>query len=126
MKKLLLLSAGIIVGVGASQAVVQLRAATGPMVYNVYEANITDEAACTKALPEVEKLIKETGGQRVAGGFNKSKLMRGKPELGNRFVIVSWPDMAAYQKAQDDGIKAWVEKNAPNAREVITQGVEAK
>ena len=94
MKKiLLLLTAGIIVGVGASQASIQLRAATGPAVYNVYEANIKDVDAYEKALPEVGKFIKESGGVRVAGGFNKSKTMRGAP-VGNRlssFAGTTWP-----------------------------------
>ena len=124
-KTLLLLTAGIIVGVGASQASIQLRAATGPAVYNVYEANIKDVDGYEKALPEVGKFIKESGGVRVAGGFNKSKTMRGVP-VGNRFVIVRWDDMAAYEKGQSMGIKAWVDKYAPDAREIVTEGVEAK
>ena len=65
------------------------------------------------------------GGVRVAGGFDKSKTMRGAP-VGNRFVIVRWDDMAAYEKGQSMGIKAWVDKHAPDAREIITESVEGK
>jgi len=79
----------------------------------------------TKALPEVDKIIKENGGQRVAGGFNKTKLLSGLP-VGNRYVIIRWDDIAAYEKAWDGGIKAWVNKNAPDARQILAEGVEPK
>jgi hypothetical protein len=111
---------------GAGGATLYTQAATGPAVYNVYEANITDEAAYTAALPDVDKIIKATGGERVAGGFHKAKLVRGKQELGNRYVIVRWPSEEAYAKGQSDGIKAWVDKHAPDAREVMAEGVEGK
>jgi hypothetical protein len=74
LKSALLLGAGIAIGAGAIQG---LHAASGAPVYTVYEANITDEASCTKALPDVEKWIKENHGTRVAGGFNKTKLVSG-------------------------------------------------
>ena len=111
---------------GAGGATLYTHAATGPAVYNVYEANVTDEAAYTKALPEVQKVIKETGGEYIAGGFNKAKLVRGKPAIGNRFVIIRYPNQADYEKGQSEGIKAWVDKNAPEAREIVAQGVEMK
>jgi hypothetical protein len=44
---------------GAGGATLYTHAATGPEFYNVYEANVTDEAAYKQALPEVQKLIKE-------------------------------------------------------------------
>ena len=44
LKSALLVTAGIIVGAGALQA---LKAAEGPGIYTVYEANIQDEAAYT-------------------------------------------------------------------------------
>src|SRR5262249_28074005 len=91
LKSALLVTAGIIVGAGALQA---LKAAEGPGIYTVYEANIQDEAAYTAALPEVEKYIKENGGMRVAGGFNKAKLIDGKPPVGNRLsssIGPTWP-----------------------------------
>ena len=87
LKSALLLGAGIAIGAGAIHG---LHAATGAPVYTVYEANITDEASYTKALPEVEKYIKENGGTRVGGGFNKTKLISGQPAVGNRYVLVRW------------------------------------
>ena len=62
----------------------------------------------------------------VAGGFNKAKLTNGKEPVGNRYVILRWDSMEAYEKGQKDGIKAWIEKNAPDAREVVAEAVEAK
>ena len=87
MKSASLLTAGAIIGIGALQG---LRAATGPQVYAVFEANVADEAAYTKALPDVQKVIKEHGGALIAGSFNKTKLISGKPAVGNRFVILRW------------------------------------
>ena len=53
---------------------------------------------------EVKKSIKGNGGQRLAGGFNKAKLVDGTGAVGNRYVIVSWPNAAAFKKAQSDGL----------------------
>jgi len=71
LKSALLVTASMIVGAGSVQLLHSVNAATGPSAYVVYEANITDEAAYTKALPDVEKIIKESGGTRIAGGFYK-------------------------------------------------------
>jgi hypothetical protein len=122
LKSALLLGAGIAIGVGAIQG---LHAATGSSVYSVYEANVTDEAAYTRALPDVDKLIKENNGVRVAGGFNKTKLISGLP-VGNRYVIIRWDSEEAFTKALNGGIKAWIEKNAPDARQIMAEGVKAK
>jgi uncharacterized protein (DUF1330 family) len=121
-KSALLLGAGIAIGVGAIQG---LHAATGPSVYAVFEANVTDEAAYAKALPDVQKMIKETGGNYIAGGFNKTKLISGLP-VGNRYVILRWDSEADYTRFLDGGAKAWIQKNAPDARQILAQGVEAK
>jgi hypothetical protein len=123
LKSALLVTAGIIVGAGALQA---LKAAEGPGIYTVYEANIQDEAAYTAALPEVEKYIKENGGMRVAGGFNKAKLIDGKPPVGNRFVIVHWTNMASFDSAQTAGLKAWIDKHGNGARQIAAEAVEMK
>lgn len=123
LKSALLLSAGVIIGAGAISAI---HAATGPGVYTVYEANVTDEAAYAKALPDVDKLIKNNGGTRVAGGFNKARLVDGKTPVGNRYVIIRWESASAFDRAEDDGVRAWIEKNAPEARQIVVEGVEAK
>jgi hypothetical protein len=123
LKSALLLGAGIAIGAGAIQG---LHAATGPGVYSVYEANVKDEAAYAKALPEVQKIIKENTGVYVAGGFNKAKLTSGKEPVGNRYVIFRWDSAEAFEKGQNAGIRAWTQKNAPDAREVMTEAVEMK
>jgi hypothetical protein len=123
LKSALLLGTGIAIGAAAIQG---LRAATGPMVYTVYEANVTDEATYAKALPEVDKYIKNNGGTRVAGGFNKARLAEGKIPVGNRYVIIRWEGMSAFDRAEDNGIRDWIEKNAPDARQIVVEGVETK
>ena len=75
MKSVLLATTSLIVGIGVGIGA-SLHAATGPGVYTVYEANVTDEAAYTKALPDVEKVIKENTGVRVAGGFQQGQADR--------------------------------------------------
>jgi hypothetical protein len=111
---------------GAGGATLYSNAATGPAVYTVYEATVKDEAAYTAALPSAQKLIKDNGGVYVAGGFNKARLVDGKPPVGNRFVIIRYDNMAAFDRAEDDGIRAWIAKNAPEARQVVVEGVEQK
>jgi uncharacterized protein (DUF1330 family) len=110
---------------GAGGATLYTHAATGPAVYSVYEANVKDVAAYTAALPEVNKIIKEHNGQRVAGGFDKTKTISGSP-AGNRFVILKWDDMASFDKSYDGGVKAWIEKNGPGARQIVVESVEPK
>ena len=103
-----------------------INAATGPAFYTVYEATVKDEASYSAALPEVAKMIKEHNGERVAGGFNKAKVNMGKPDVGNRYVIIRFNNEADANKFWDDGGKAWVEKHAPDARNIIVEGVEQK
>jgi uncharacterized protein (DUF1330 family) len=123
LKSALLVTAGIIVGVGATQ-LTALKAATGPSAYVVYEANVTDQDAYTKALPEAQKLLKEHGATLIAGGFNKAKATMGAP-AANRYVIIRYENQDAVDKFWEGGGKAWVEKNAPTARSVTVEGLEA-
>src|SRR6478672_8513442 len=83
---------------GAGGASLYTRASTGPAVYNVFEANVTDEDAYKKALPEVQKIVTANSGVYLAGGFNKAKTDFGKPETGNRFVIIRYDSEAAFDK----------------------------
>jgi hypothetical protein len=115
----------MVIGAGSVQLLHSVNAATGPSIYAVYEANVTDEAAYTKALPDAQKLIKDNGGLYVAGGFNKAKVNFGNPPAGNRYVIIRWENEAAFDKFWSGGGKDWVEKNAPGARQMLVEGVEA-
>src|SRR6516225_10887418 len=121
LKNAFLLSAGAMFGIIGLQA---LHAASRPGVDTVYEANVTDEAAYTKALPDVEKVIKENSGVRVAGGFNKAKLIDGKTRVANRYVILKWDSEEAFAKAEAGGIKAWLTKNAPaDYRQIMVESI---
>jgi uncharacterized protein (DUF1330 family) len=111
---------------GAGGATLYTHAATGPMVYTVYEANVPDEAAYSKALPDVQKLIKENGGVYLAGGFNKAKVDHGGPPVGNRYVILRYENEAAYDKFYNGGGKEWIDKHAPEARDIKVEGIEPK
>ena len=111
---------------GAGGATLYTHADTGPAVFEIYENNVTDEAAYKAALPEAIKFVKDNGGEYLAGGFNKPKLMHGKQAVGNRFVVIRYPNEAAQMKAQTDGLKAWIEKNAPEARDIAAQAWEMK
>ena len=95
-------------------------------MYSVYEATVADVTAYTNALPEVEKILKEHGAQRLAGGFDKAKLIDGKPPVGNRYVIIKWDSEEAFTKAQSAGTQAWIKKNAPEARQIMVESVESK
>ena len=129
LKSALLLTAGIIVGASGlaladmTQQALKANAASGPPVYAVFEANVADEAAYTKALPDVRKMIKENGGEPIAGGFNRTKLVMGKPTR-QPHVILRWESEEAFTKAHTGGVKAWIEKNAPEAREIMVQSFE--
>jgi uncharacterized protein (DUF1330 family) len=96
------------------------------MVYTVYEAHVTDEAAYSKALSDVQKIIKDSGGVYIAGGFNKAKLDHGGPAVGNRYVIIRFENEAAFNKYWSGGGKEWIDKNAPEARQLQVEGIEPK
>ena len=72
------------------------------------------------------KSSRRTAASIIAGGFNKAKTDFGKPETGNRFVIIRYDSDAAYDKFWNGGGKAWIEKYAPQARSVRVEGVEQK
>jgi uncharacterized protein (DUF1330 family) len=113
----LMLASALAIGAAGGAAFAQSKVP----VYSVFEAHVKDEAAYAKALPEVQKLIKDQGGEYIAGGFNKTKMQSGTP-AGNRYVVIKWEDMAAFDKAFNNGIKAWVDKNAPDARQLVVEG----
>ena len=101
--------------------------ASGPSIYSVYEANVTDEAAYRQALPEIQKLIKDNGGSYIAGGFNKATVNHGSPAAGNRVVIVRFNSDADYDTYYNKaGGKAWIDKYAPQARNIKVEGIEQK
>ncbi|MBV9530144.1 MAG: hypothetical protein JO283_03475 [Bradyrhizobium sp.] len=71
-------------------------------------------------------MIKEHGGEYIAGGFNKAKVDHRSPPACNRYVIIRYESEAAYHKFWNGGGKAWIDKNAPEARNIKVEGMEAK
>ena len=117
LKSALLIGAGVIIGAGAIQG---LHAAAGGAVYTVYEATVKDEASYSKDLPQVAEMLKEHHGTRIAGGFNKAKATMGAP-AGNRYVIIKFDNEADNNAFWEKGGKAWVEKHAPDARNIVVE-----
>jgi uncharacterized protein (DUF1330 family) len=99
------LAAGFALGAGAIQV---LHAQAKPPVCAIAMVNVKDQDGYTKDfLPKVQPGIKETGGEYLAGGMNKTTWFDGeKPPT--RVVIVKWPSMDAWNKFEnsDAGKKA--------------------
>jgi uncharacterized protein (DUF1330 family) len=97
-KTLLLMTAGFIVGVGATQL---LHAATEAPAYAVGLINVKDQAGYEKEfLPKAREIIKEHGGVYTARGFNKTTHFDGPPPP-NRVVIIKFESLAAVKKWWD-------------------------
>ena len=62
----------------------------------------------------------------AAGWGFKAKVDHGGPAVGNRYMIIRYEDEAAYDKFYDGGGKEWIDKHAPEAREIKVEGVEPK
>ena len=79
------------IAVSACGAAIVKEQTTAPAylpAYFVGLVNVKDEEGYTKEfLPKVQPLIKEAGGEYVAGGFNKAHPITGEPPP-NRVVII--------------------------------------
>jgi uncharacterized protein (DUF1330 family) len=92
----LILAAGFSLGVGVTQG---LHAAASPPAYVVNEITVTDEEGYKKDfLPGAQKAIDDNGGKYIAGGFNKTFAITGKPPA-ERVVILQFENM--------NKVKAW-------------------
>jgi uncharacterized protein (DUF1330 family) len=92
----LILAAGFSLGVGVTHG---LHAAASPPAYVVNEITVTDEEGYKKDfLPGAQKAIDDNGGKYIAGGFNKTFAITGKPPA-ERVVILQFENM--------DKVKAW-------------------
>jgi hypothetical protein len=110
---------------GAGGATLYTQAATGPAFYAVYEANVTDEDAYKKALPDAQKIIR-SWRRLCRWRLHKAKVDHGGPAVGNRYVIIRYENETAYDKFYNGGGKEWIDKHAPQAREIKVEGVEQK
>jgi uncharacterized protein (DUF1330 family) len=92
----LILAAGFSLGVGVTHS---LHAAASPRAYVVNEITVTDEEGYKKDfLPGAQKAIDDNGGKYIAGGFNKTFAITGKPPA-ERVVILQFENM--------NKVKAW-------------------
>ena len=103
LKSALLVSAGILIGVGANAVLAQNNAPS----YMVAEINVKDQAVYeASGVVELRDKIKAAGGKLIAGGYNKTEVLDGAPPP-NRFLIFQYPDKATAQKVWTTVIKPW-------------------
>ena len=129
-KTVLLLSAGIIIGLGASQASIQLFAAENTPYYEVAEINVKDQAAYENSgVDKLREAMVANGGKMIAGGYNKAELLAGNGEPANRIVIWVYPNNATAGKVWAENIRPWLEKvegKLATARAIGVEGIGAK
>jgi uncharacterized protein (DUF1330 family) len=123
LQSALLATATFALGAAAVQT---LHAASTPAGITVSEINVKDEAAYKEWLPEIQKTIKQAGGEYIAGGFNKTTSLTGDAPP-NRVVVIKYPSV--------DAVKTWWQENKPladkaekfaNFRIYVVEGIEAK
>ena len=127
LKSALMIATSIAVGAGAVQL---LHAAGSPPAYFIAMANVKDQDGYVKDfLPKIQQVMKETGGEYVAGGMNKTTVITGM-EPPNRVVILKWPNAEAVKKFRENGgakIREEVgQKYADWKAEWLVEGVEEK
>jgi uncharacterized protein (DUF1330 family) len=92
----LALAAGFALGAGAIHG---LHAAAAPPAYVISEIEVQDEGGYKNDfLSGAQKALDENGGKYIAGGFNKTFSITGRPPA-NRVVILQFENM--------DKVKAW-------------------
>src|SRR6516225_9529839 len=95
-KVALSLAAGFSLGAGAIHG---LHAAASPPAYVINEITVKDEDGYKKDfLPGAQKAIDDNGGKYIAGGFNKTFSISGRPPA-DRVIILQFENM--------DKVKAW-------------------
>ena len=127
LKSALMIATSIAVGAGAVQL---LHAAGSPPAYFIAMANVKDQDGYVKDfLPKIQQAMKETGGEYVAGGMNKTTVITGM-EPPNRVVILKWPNAEAVKKFRENGgakIREEVgQKYAEWKAEWLVEGIEPK
>src|SRR5262249_1464288 len=119
-KTVLLLSAGIIIGLGASQASIQLFAAENTPYYEVAEINVKDQAGYeASGIDKVREAIKAAGGKVIAGGYQKAEVIVGGSELANRVLITVYPNKAASGDNWAKNIRPWPRNRINDSRSLM-------
>ena len=127
LKSALMIATSIAVGASAVQL---LHAAGSPPAYFIAMANVKDQDGYVKDfLPKIQQAMKETGGDYVAGGMNKTTVITGM-EPPNRVVILKWPNAEAVKKFRENGgakIREEVgQKYAEWKAKWLVEGIEPK
>jgi uncharacterized protein (DUF1330 family) len=116
---------GFVLGVGAASV---LHAQAKPPAYTFAEIDVKDQDGYTKDfLPKAQANIKESGGQYLAGGFNKAISLSGAAPP-NRVVILQFPDMDALKAfyGKEKQLEADVGNKYASFRAIGIEGVEQK
>jgi uncharacterized protein (DUF1330 family) len=128
LKSALLVTAGIVVGAGAIDA---LHAQNNVPYYLVAEINVKDQKAYeASGVDKVRDGMKANGtGKLIAGGYNKATAIDAD-SVANRVLIFQYPNKEAMEKDWKDNIAPWEMK--PEVRKLAdfhaigVEGVEQK
>jgi uncharacterized protein (DUF1330 family) len=114
-----------VLGVGAANV---LHAQTKPPAFIFVEIDVKDQYGYTKDfLPKAQANIKESGGNYLAGGFNKAIGLSGSPPP-NRVVLLQFSDMDAVKAfyAKEQQLEADLGNKYASFRAVGIEGVQPK
>ena len=114
-----------VLGVGAANV---LHAQTKPPAFIFVEIDVKDQDGYTKDfLPKAQANIKESGGNYLAGGFNKAIGLSGSPPP-NRVVLLQFSDMDAVKAfyAKEQQLEAELGNKYASFRAVGIEGVQPK
>jgi uncharacterized protein (DUF1330 family) len=114
-----------VLGVGAANV---LHAQTKPPAFIFVEIDVKDQDGYTKDfLPKAQANIKESGGNYLAGGFNKAIGLSGSPPP-NRVVLLQFSDMDAVKAfyAKEQQLEADLGNKYASFRAVGIEGVQPK
>ena len=114
-----------VLGVGAANV---LHAQAKPPGYVWAEIDVKDQDGCTKDfLPKAQANIKESGGNYLAGGFNKAIGLSGSPPP-SRVVLLQFPDIDAVKAfyVKEHQLETDVGSKYANFRIVGIEGAQPK
>ena len=117
--------ASFVLGVGAVSV---LHAQAKLPAYVVAEIDVKDQDGYTKDfLPKAQANIKESGGNYLAGGFNRAIGLSGSPPP-NRVVLLQFSDMDAVKAfyAKEQQLEADLGNKYASFRAVGIEGVQPK
>ena len=115
----------LVLGVGAANV---LHAQTKPPAFIFVEIDVKDQDGYTKDfLPKAQANIKESGGNYLAGGFNRAIGLSGSPPP-NRVVLLQFSDMDAVKAfyAKEQQLEADLGNKYASFRAVGIEGVQPK